>query len=133
MGFAQDTYTELRTRYKNNISVPTEYPNETFTKPNPATIWARFNTLDGEERIMDIGSPVKYYRTSSQLIIQLFAPLNQGAITVLQTADNIASIFRNWKGTILTCREATVRKIGNDGNGWYQVNVIVSYKVDTTS
>lgn len=131
MGTYQSLYTELRTRYKNGWTpVPTEYPNESFKKPVPAVIWARFNVDVFRENALDIGADTKYFRTNGEVVIQLFAPLDQGCVDILVKADTLASVFRNWTGTTVTCREASVRNIGNDGNGWYQVNVIIPYQMD---
>lgn len=127
----QTTYVELRTRYINGwTEPPTEYPNEKFIKPEPSALWARFHITDGSESQIDIGATQKSFRTHGVLTIQLFAPLNQGAIGILNMADTLAGVFRNWCGTTITCREASVRNIGNDGFGWYQVNVIIPFQTD---
>jgi hypothetical protein len=127
----QSTYTELRTRYNTlNLGVPTEYPNESFTKPSPATIWLRFSITDGDERQIDIGNDTKTFRTHGVLTFQLFAPLNQGAVSLLVKADAIADGFRNWCGTTVTCRESSVKSIGNDEFGWYQINVTIPFQTD---
>lgn len=125
------TYQELRTRYNAGWApVPTEFPNENFVKPSPAAPWARFNITDGDEFGISIGDDTQVFRTIGILTIQLFAPLNSGSIDILEKADTIAGVFRNWCGTTVTCRAASVRNIGNDGFGWYQVNIIVPFKVD---
>lgn len=132
MGMHQALYTELRTRYMTGWTpVVTEYPNERFFKPNPAVIWARFGVDTFNENALDIGAPTKSFRTNGELVVQLFAPLEQGCVDILAKADTLASVFRNWCGEFVMCREASIRNIGNDGNGWYQVNVIVSFKVDS--
>lgn len=130
MGTNQTTYTELRARYNAGWTPPsTEFANEDFTKPN--AIWARFTVIDGDEKQMDIGSDQKTFRSYGSVIIQLFAPPLSGSITVIAKADTVAAVFRNWCGTTVTCREASVKKIGNDSLGWYQVNVVIPFKVDT--
>lgn len=123
-------YQELRTKYLTGVSVPTEYPNEAFTRPEPATTWARFTIIEGMSQQMDIGAPVKTFRTIGLLVIQLFAPLDAGSIGVLTEADTVAALFRNWSGQTIVCRAATIENIGNDNLGWYQVNVTVPFHTD---
>lgn len=123
-------FKEFRDRYKLNNIVPTEYPNEPFTRPVPPALWARFNVLEGDENALDIGSTTKSFRTVGLLSIQLFAPSDKGSVDILTQADTIADIFRNWNGDTVTCREAKINKIGNTEDGWYQVNVTVPFKTD---
>lgn len=129
MGDNQTAYTELRARYNAAWTPPpTEFPNE--TPPNKDALWARFTITDGKEKQLDIGSPVHSFRTFSALTVQLFAPPLSGAITVLAKADLLAGYFRNWSGATVQCYEASVKKIGNDPLGYYQVNVSVLFRVD---
>jgi len=79
---------------------------------------------------MDIGSPVKTFRTVGLLVIQLFAPLDAGTIGVLSEADSVAALYRNWSGQTIVCRAPTVENIGNDNFGWYQVNIVVPFHTD---
>lgn len=123
-------YQELRTKYLSGVSIPTEYPNEEFTRPAPAAIWGRFTIIKGETVQMDIGAPIKTFRTPGILIIQLFAPLDAGSIGILNEGDSVASLFRNWCGQTIRCRAATVEEIGNDNLGWYQVNVTIPFHTD---
>lgn len=131
MGTSQTVFVELRSRYNTGWTPPpTEFPNETFTKPVPSVLWARFTIVEGVETQLDIGGPVKAFRTYKELIIQLFAPLGSGSIDVLSKADTLADVFRNWCGTTISCGAASVKNIGNDGFGFYQVNIIVPFHTD---
>ncbi len=123
-------YQEIRTKYLTVVSIPTEWPNEKFTRPSPAALWARLTIIDGLTQQMDIGAPIKTFRTVGLIIVQIFAPLDAGSIGVLTQADTIATLFRNWAGTDVLCRAATVNTIGNDNSGWYQVNVEIPFHVD---
>jgi hypothetical protein len=124
--------TELRTHYNLWVDKPvTEFPNELFTPLNPVAMWARFTILLGEELRMDIGtgSTGGVYRLPGVLIVQLFYPQNKGNGTVLSKADSLASHFRNWCGSTITCEAATVEEIGNE-NGYFQVNVTIPFRQD---
>jgi hypothetical protein len=131
MGVNHDIYVELRTRYNTGWTpVPTEFPNESFNRPTSGQ-WGRFTIVINNETQMDIGSTLKTFRVTGFLVVQLFVSPNQGTIDILNQADTLADVFRNWSGQTVSCRESTVKTIGNDGNGWHQVNVIVPFKCDT--
>jgi hypothetical protein len=140
MGDNETIFKELRNKYNTGTATwtvpPTEFPNEDFDRPGsnaetPSVLWTRFTVVFGESRAMDIGSPVKTFRTPGVLIIQFFAPTGTGTITVRKKADALADIFRNWCGATVRCREASVIDIGTDRNGWYQVNLNVSFQSDS--
>lgn len=127
----QIAYIELRTRYLNGWAYPiTQFPNETFKKPEPSVTWARFHITDGDEEQLDIGSVVKSFRKRGILSIQLFAPLNTGSVDILAKADTLAAVFRNWCGATVTCRGASITNVGSDNFGWYQVNVSIPFHTD---
>ena len=129
MGTNQTAYTELRARYNDAWTPPpTEFPNE--TPPTKTAIWARFTITDGTEKQIDIGGDTHTFRTFSDLTIQLFAPPLSGAVTVVALADTLAGLFRNWSGVNVQCYEASVKKLGNDPQGLYQVNVSVLFRVE---
>jgi hypothetical protein len=130
VGVNQTLYTELRKRYETAWTPPpTEFPNEVFAKPKD--YWCRFNPIAYREDAMDIGSTTKTFRIVGDLVIQMFAPMGQGGITLMKKADIVADAFRFWSGTSVTCKSATVKNIGNDGFGWYQINVIIPFQIDT--
>lgn len=133
MGTAVTVNTELRTRYNSwTQKPPTEFPNEVYVPSNPPALWARVSIIGGEEQRIDIGTGTtsRTFRKPGVLIIQLFSPLNQGNNAVLVAADQVSDLFRNWCGATITCGAASVNDIGNDDNGYYQVNVTVPFHTD---
>ena len=133
MGVAVTVNTELRTRYNTwSNKPPTEFPNELYKPPNPPSLWARLIIAGGEEQRMDIGTGAtnRTYRKPGVLIIQLFAPLNKGNNAVLVAADEVSDLFRNWCGATITCGASSVEDIGNDNNGFYQVNITIPFHTD---
>lgn len=133
MGVAVTVNTELRTRYNSwATKPPTEFPNELFVPTNPPALWARVSILGGEEQRMDIGTGTsnRIFRKPGVLIIQLFSPLNQGNNAILVAADQVCDLFRNWCGATITCGASSIDDIGNDDNGYYQVNVTVPFHTD---
>jgi hypothetical protein len=133
MGVGNDTYVELRTKYRTGWTPPpTEYPNEYFVKPVPAAEWARFTLVYGNERQLGIGSSNHPRRMRGQLIIQLFTPQESGAVDVLVKADTCATVFRSWtNAATVVVEEASVIPVGSDEFGYYQVNVEIDFWVET--
>lgn len=110
------------------VKTPIAWPNVDFNQP--ATAWVRFNIIYGDSQQTDFGGSLHNERTSGVVIIQVFTPLNQGDAEALGLADDVANIFRNWCGTNIRCRTPAIKDIGNDGFGWYQVNVSIPFIYD---
>ena len=123
--------TEIRTRFNSlrDQNIPVSWPNEDFTPPTDKT-YVKFFILNGETRIVDIGSPIKTYRSTGVIFLQLLAPPRTGNGLVKSQADTMAAIFRSWCGSSVRCRAATVKEIGLDADGWYQVNVKIPFQRD---
>jgi hypothetical protein len=121
---------EIRTRFNAQIgSTPVAWPNVTYT-PTIGTSWVRFQVLDGETEQVDFGASTKSFRSMGIISVQVFAPDNTGETAALTIADTVAGIFRNWCGATVRCRAASIKDIGPDGNGWYQVNVSAPFQRD---
>lgn len=124
---------EIRTRYNSlrDLSIPVSWPNESFTVPNPPTIYARFSIVNGDEGQINIGSQNPVFRRLGLIYISLFAPPNTGDGIIRVKADDVAKIFRNWCGATIRCRAATVKSLGIDkATGWFQVNVVIPFQQD---
>ena len=95
---ANDVNAALRKHYGTNVedalSVPTEYPNAKFTRPDD-TLWARFHIQRGMSDRVSAGSPGNdRFRNMGSLIVQLFEPLHEGSNETMAKADAIAALFR---------------------------------------
>lgn len=124
-------HNEIRTRFNTvwNNTLPVAWPNVEYT-PTVGTPWTRITIFDNPSAQVDIGSPLKTYRNTGLIIVQIFCELNKGNGTALGYADTVAGIFRNWCGSTVRCRAPHVEDIGNDGHGWYQVNVSIPFVRD---
>lgn len=125
-----NAYNELRGRFNTlwGSTTPIAWPNAAFT--TPLVPWVRFTVRSGEANQLTFGASTNNFRHSGVIIIQVFTLLDTGEALALQHADQIASIFRNWCGQSVRCRTPSVKDIGNDGEGWYQVNVVVPFQWD---
>lgn len=123
---------ELRTRFNTVWAsrTPVAWPNIPFTPPSPQSEWCRFSIVEGESRQTTFGATTNNFRTPGTLFVQLFDKPGAGDADILQRADEVAGIFRNWCGTNVRCRVPTIRAIGDTSDGWYQVNVSVPFVRD---
>ena len=128
----QTANNELRTRFDTVWAnrTPVAWPNVTFTPPSPQASWCRFSITNGEAQQTTIGSTTNNHRFTGVIYIQVFTATNAGDSVALQRADEAAAIFRNWCGTNIRCREATIKTIGANADGWYQINVSIPYRRD---
>lgn len=121
---------ELRTRFNAMIgSTPVAWPNVTYT-PTQGASWVRFQVLDGEMKQFELGATLKGHRNMGIISIQVFAPLNAGETAALTLADTVCGIFRNWSGATVRCFAASIKDVGPDVSGWYQINVTVPFVRD---
>ncbi len=131
-----DELTEIETRLKAGIpitTIPANYiqlpSTKKFTQPAPQKSWLRLTVLNGASMQTTIGSPTNNHRMPGRIIVSVFTPLEGGVLPALQLADTVAGVFRNWSGTNVRCREASVIQVGRS-SGWEQVNVSVPFKRD---
>lgn len=122
---------ELEGRLKANWSAtPIDWPNTQFDPPNPPAPWLRSNINEGDASRLTIGASTNSYRHPGVYTLQLFDALNVGDGPLTALADQAAALFQSWYGVNVVCRTATVRTIGDDGKGWYQINVIIPFYWD---
>jgi hypothetical protein len=109
---------------------PIAWPDTNFVPPSGET-WVRFNCqeINGEQSTM--GSPgSNRFRHSGIITIQVFQPQGQNsrdarvkataAIAAFMGVENEGILFFNVQG----------RQLGNDGQGYYQINVLASFRYD---
>lgn len=124
---------EIRKFFDTTWSNATEiaYPDLEFTPPDDKT-WVRFDVRENAGNQVSIGSPsANRFRHFGIVTVQIFQPLGQGskdarAKTVL--AINAFQGQTTANGAVFS--EVTGRQIGNDGNGFYQINVLASFYYD---
>jgi hypothetical protein len=107
-----------------------DYPNN--LKPfDPAgrDIWARLADVPGLSSAPEVGIGPCVRRTGV-IVIQLFVPPYKGTLAITRAADTLAQHFEFYSdpGVPFDCFAASTNVIGDDGQGWYQVNVSVPYR-----
>lgn len=93
--------------------------------------WARLNIrhTDGEQATM--GAPgSNRFRRFGIVTVQIFQKQGSYGIAGRELAENALAIFAGIENDAITYYNGSVREIGNDGRGWYQINVITEFRYD---
>lgn len=107
-----------------------DYPNSAAPfDPTGKSIWVRLADIPGLSSTPEIGIGPSVRRTGI-LIIQLFVPAYKGTLAITKAADTLAQHFEYYSAPEgpLDFFAASPSVIGDDGNGWYQVNVSIPYR-----
>lgn len=125
---------ELRKFVKDAAIVDEAYvawPDRKFTVPERET-WVRFDCQEVEGRQASIGSPSNNrFRHFGVVTLQVFQPQGQGSKDARSKAAAALGAFMGATTTNgIVFENAVPRRIGNDGNGFYQINVVVSFYYD---
>jgi hypothetical protein len=59
--------------------------------------------------------------------IQVFVPLQAGSGRAYELTSALEAIFTNTEFSEVVCYAADTTRTGDDGNGWYQVNLNVNF------
>lgn len=107
------------------------WPDVEFSIPNDQT-WLRFNCQENDGEQVSVGSPgANRFRQYGFVTIQVFQPIGQASKDARTKASNALDIF---KGAItdngIHFENVYGRQVGNEGNGFYQINVIASFYYD---
>ncbi|WP_434695336.1 electron transfer flavoprotein subunit beta [Pseudomonas sp. Z1-14] len=107
-----------------------DYPNppQPFD-PAGKPIWARLADAPGLSSTPEIGLGPSVRRTGI-LVIQLFVPTYKGTLAITRAADTLVEHFEYYSDPSgpFDCFAASARVVGDDGLGWYQVNVQIPYR-----
>lgn len=96
-------------------------------KPTPETPWIKLEIATGEQIPVSLGGPgATLYRNGGVISITVYVPLNSGARTAKSYCDTLAAIFRGQQFSSITCRGASITRIGED-NGWFLYNASIPY------
>lgn len=107
-----------------------DYPNNAAPfDPAGKTIWARLADIPGLSSTPEVGNGPSVRRTGA-LVIQLFVPTYKGTLAITKAADTLVQHFEYYSAPEgpLDFFAVSPNVIGDDGNGWYQVNVSIPYR-----
>lgn len=107
-----------------------DYPNNPKGPFDPAgkPIWARLADVPGLSSAPEVGIGPCVRRTGI-IMIQLFVPSNKGTLAITKAADNLVGHFQFYTDPAhpFDCFAVSMNTLGDDGRGWYQVNLSVPY------
>lgn len=107
-----------------------DYPNapQPFD-PAGKAIWARLADVPGLSSTPEVGIGPCVRRTGI-IVIQLFVPTYKGTLAITKAADTLVEHFEYYSDPSgpFDCFAASAQVVGDDGLGWYQVNVRIPYR-----
>lgn len=108
-----------------------DYPNnpQGSFDPSGKPIWARLADVPGLSSAPEVGIGPCVRRTGI-IMVQLFVPSNKGTLAITKAADTLVQHFEFYSDPTgpFECYAASANTIGDDGHGWYQVNVSIPYR-----
>ncbi|MNJ21386.1 hypothetical protein D3C77_157360 [compost metagenome] len=107
-----------------------DYPNSAQPfDPAGKTIWARLADIPGLSSTPEIGIGPCVRRTGI-IMIQLFVPSYKGTLAITKAADTLVQHFEFYSDPTgpFDCYVASAATVGDDGHGWYQINVSIPYR-----
>lgn len=105
-----------------------DYPNNNQPfEPAGKTIWARLADIPGLSSAPEVGLVPKVRRTGI-IVIQLFVPSYKGTLVITRAADTLVRHFEFYSESGFDCFAASAATLGDDGLGWYQVNIQIPYR-----
>ncbi|KRP80969.1 electron transfer flavoprotein subunit beta [Pseudomonas lactis] len=129
------TFEQIRNIVTTRMTQWTGIPAASVDYPNPPkpfdpagkAIWARLADVPGLSSAPEIGLTPCVRRTGV-IIIQLFVPSYKGTLAITRAADTLVQHFEFFSDSGFDCFAASAATLGDDGNGWYQVNVKIPYR-----
>jgi len=107
-----------------------DYPNapQPFD-PAGKEIWARLADVPGLSSTPEVGIGPCVRRTGI-IVIQLFVPTYKGTLGITKASDTLIEHFEYYSDPSgpFDCFAASAQVVGDDGLGWYQVNVRIPYR-----
>ena len=120
------TLNEMRAALESYIvanwtDTPIAFDNDVFEKQEGSWIRCGLRPL----RIENASLGNVCQRIEALFTIQVFTPLNIGAGEAYGLSDKLIQLFSNQVIDGVNCYQATASYIGDEGYGWFQVNVSV--------
>lgn len=103
-----------------------QWPNQPFNVPTDG-LWARVTIQYGESFMAGMGN-TPHTRTIGQLVIQIFERKGKATTLVGPKADSLRGHLAYHTNGHLETLASSRLDVGDDGNGFYQVNVITPFR-----
>lgn len=93
-----------------------------FTIDHAASVTLGMGAVDAD------GFRTETYRNVGVLTVQVFTPQGTGTEESRELTEGVRSILQGFQSGSLRVKEVTPRKVGEDGNGFWQVNCDASFE-----
>lgn len=124
------------------VTTPIHYENVDFTPPVGSS-WISCAVKETDSKKITLGSGAQVRRTIGSIFIEIFVPLGFGSVGGRTYADQIKSIFRDYRSSGLHCQEFEIYWSGesyytNSGSGipatsqWYSIKMAGPFRYDET-
>lgn len=98
--------------------------------PDNAT-WVRFNIRHAIGSQVTMGAPdANRFEQIGTVTIQIFQPEGQHGLDAQAKANTALDLYQGANIGGIHYYNARVREVGNDGNGWYQINVLTDFRYE---
>lgn len=122
---------EIRKHFDSEWSglTPIAWPDLPFDKPD--STWVRFDCRENDGFQATIGAPgSNAFRHTGVCTIQVFQPQGQASQDARDKAQKAIEAFQGKETTNrIQFFDVQARQVGND-RGWYQINVLASFRYD---
>ena len=107
------------------------WPDTEFKPPSNES-WVRFDCRENDGFQASAGSPGNNrFRHTGFVTIQIFQPSGKASVEARDLAVLALSIFMgNQTSNGIAFKNVQGRQVGNDGNGYYQINVLAEFFYD---
>lgn len=123
--------TLMRQYFHDNFSSADIYLPDQNADPQEGLPWVRFNILHGDGRQVSMGDPSNNrFERRGVITIQIFTPQGDNSVSATTLADEILKLYEGVDINGILYFDAYAREVGNDGRGWYQINVLTSFKYE---
>lgn len=93
------------------------------------TPWVRFNILHASGYQATMGNPSgNRFERIGIITVQIFVPQGNNAVTATEIATTILKLYEGVENSGILYSNAYAKEVGNDGRGWYQINVLTEFK-----
>ncbi len=111
-----------------NQDVRVRYENESRKIPAGPFVRVVIRTQRAFE-VGYAGNKIRYRRPGT-IIAQCFVVAKTGTQVARDLADTVIGIFEGQQFDDLTCEEGWIEELGDDGNGFWQVNARINFDFD---
>ena len=113
--------------YPNAVIPPKYLDTSGIFKPPSEGVWCRMTIQYATAFMAGMGDR-PHSRKPGQIVFQCFARPRTGMKPITALVDALEEHFGYWSTGDLECMETSQAVVGDDGNGFYQINVNIRFR-----